>query len=85
MTIRDLQNAVENKVERSCKRILESDSSESMTYQYYGASAIISFCETNNIINHEMYKKYDAMIEKAHEDYYKKAKSDFESAHKRLF
>lgn len=80
-----LQIEVENRVNFACKRIEENERHDGMLSWYYGITYLVEFAEKTQIIVEERAKHYNALIEKAHDNYYDKAKNDFESVHKRIF
>lgn len=85
MTNKQLQNKVYEEVRHHYDKIITAERYEEMLCHYFGASSIISFALRCDIIDLETEKYYFAKIDQAHDKYYEKATSDFESAHKRLF
>ena len=85
MTIKQLQNKVYEEVRHHYDKIINAERNEEMMYYYYGAHNIMLFALNCGIIDLETEKYYDAKIDQAHDKYYEKAKSELESAHKKLF
>lgn len=85
MTIKQLQNKVYEEVRIHYDKITNAECHEEMSYYYFGVGNIINFALKCGIIDSNTKQYYDAKIEQAHDKYYEKATSDFESAHNRLF
>ncbi len=83
-----LENAkrkIEIEVKAACEKLLESKTSDEMLYYYFGTSCVIDYALSIDILTIEEHEKYGNILDKAHDEYYEKAKKDLESAHKRLF
>lgn len=85
MTIKQLQNKVYEEVRIHYDKIIDAECHEEMSYYYFGIGSITAFALKCDIIDLDTKKYYDAKINQAHDKYYEKATSDFESAHKKLF
>ena len=85
MNKKELQNKVNETVRHHYNKIINAERYEEMLCYYFGVGIIIKFVLKCNIIDSNTKQYYDAKIDQAHEKYYEKAKSDYESAHKKLF
>ena len=85
MTIKQLQNKVNEEVRIHYDKIISAECHEEMSYYYFGVGSIINFALKCDIIDSNTKPYYDAKIDQAHDKYYEKAKSDYESAHRKLF